>query len=312
MRPRYDQQARGFVLVNALVLVAALASVAVFLLARADAGRTRLEAGLGAAQLTRNLEAFEALAITLLSQDSGAVDHPGEGWARAGTDVPLERGRVGGRIADLQGRFNLNWLSDTGNSAAHAAFDRLLTRLGVSERSGALIRAALAPDGPPDPAAWQRLIPPETPVGGALLMADQLFHIPGLSPRALVRLRPFVTALPGDSALNVNTVSAEVLAAFLPGMPAATLNRLLRDRGETPFTSVDAFLITAGIPTSATPVPGAPPPPLEADRLSVGSDWFRAEIRASLEGQTATRSVVLHRQGVPARVTPAWRISLRP
>jgi len=50
----------GFVLVNALVIVAALAMLATLLLVRAEGGRARLQAGLEADQLTLALDAFEA------------------------------------------------------------------------------------------------------------------------------------------------------------------------------------------------------------------------------------------------------------
>lgn len=303
---------RGFVLVNALVLVAALAAVAVFLLARADAGRNRLEAGLEAAQVTLNLDAFEALAITLLSRDDPNQDHAGDAWASATYDVALERGRVAGQISDLQGRFNLNWLADPSNTEAHAAFDRLLAQLGISAQAGQLIRDVLRPEGPSDPGAWARRDPPERPVGGPFLVADQLGHIPGLAPRLQERLRPFVAALPGDSALNVNTVSAEVLKAFLPTLPAAAQNRVLQDRSQTPFGSVEAFLLAVGSPLPDPENPDAPPPVLAPERLSVSSEWFRAEIAATLDGQAAARSAVLHRAGFPPRVDIVWRITVRP
>lgn len=303
---------RGFVLVNALVLVAALAAVAVFLLARADAGRARLDSGLGAEQVALNLDAFEALAVTLLSSDTGTIDHAGEAWARASYDVPLERGRVAGQISDLQGLFNLNWLTDPSNVTAEAAFERLLEQLGLSAQTGQVIRQILRPEGPADPGAWARRTPPERPVGGPFLMADQLAHIPGLEPRVLARLRPFVAALPGDSTLNVNTMPAEVLTAFLPDLPAAARNKVLRDRTRTPFVSVDEFLLAVGVALPDEDDPEAPPAELPPEMLSVGSAWFRAEIRATLDNQTGRRSVVLHRQGLPAQIDTAWRITVRP
>ena len=312
---RAVRRGRGFVLVNALVLVAALAAAAALLLARAEAGRARLGAGLEAAQLKLNLDAFEALAATLLARDTGAVDHAGEAWARPVDPVPLARGTVAGKITDLQGRFNINWLADPSDTTAQAAFDRLAERLGVPAAAGTAIRAALAPDGPPDPAAWLRLTPPETPVGGALLMRDQLARIPGLSPRALDRLTPFVTALPADSTLNVNTAAPEVLAAFLPHLPPAALARLLRDRPRDPWRSIEAFQAAAGLAQADTEEEETDAPDaatLPAERLSVGSSWFRAEITATLAGRQVHRSTVLHRRGAPATVTPAWRLTRWP
>ena len=62
----------GFVLVNALVLVAALAAVAVLLLARAESARALRATGQTATQLTLYLDAFESLAITVLEADAAS------------------------------------------------------------------------------------------------------------------------------------------------------------------------------------------------------------------------------------------------
>ena len=69
MTPR----SRGFVLVNALVLVAALAGIATFLLARAEGARARAHEAQGAAQARLYLDAFEALSIGILSSDRAAL-----------------------------------------------------------------------------------------------------------------------------------------------------------------------------------------------------------------------------------------------
>lgn len=213
MRPR------GFVLINALVLVAALAAVAVLLLSRAEGGRVRLASVNAAAQVTLHLDAVEAMARSLLGSSAGP-DHLASAWTRR-YDLPLEAGQISGEIRDLQGLFNVNWLNDSGNLPARAAFARLLTRLGVDAASGQAITAFIAPGGPEDRAAFRALDPPQDPVGGSLLMIRQIQALPGLSEAARSRLLPHLTALPGDSRLNPNTATAEVLAAFLPELGRA-------------------------------------------------------------------------------------------
>ncbi|WP_373051200.1 type II secretion system minor pseudopilin GspK [Thalassovita aquimarina] len=309
---------RGFVLINALVIVAALAAVAVLLLTRAETGRARLQAGIEAEQLTLGLDAFEALAVTLLMQDTNpAVDHPGEDWASAGYDVPLARGAVAGQIRDLQGLFNVNWLADPENTLAAQAFDRLLTRLAVPSNAGAAIRDFVGPGGPDDSAAFLRLDPPLAPVGGSILMLDQLRSLPGLSPRAFERLRPYLTALPGDSRLNVNTAPHHILAAFLPDLPGAALNRVVSERDRDPFRSVEAFMTKVGLARPENDTEDADgndedPATLSADDIAVGSDWFQADITARLDDRMAERVTVIRRPAAPRRPEIAWRISRWP
>ena len=313
-RNSQENSSRGFVLVNALVLVAALSAVAVLLLARAESGRARLQAGLQADQLALALDAFDALAITLLAQDRSDTDHPGEAWARVQAEQALARGAVSGRIEDLQGRFNVNWLADPDNAAARTAFDRLLKILVLPPRTGEAVRTALQPGGPQNRAAWARLDPPLDPVGGALLDAGQLAGIPGLAPRSYQRLRPYITALPGGSRLNVNTAPPEVLAAFLPHLPPAALARL---QTALPAASPEAFRAAAaeqGQPPEQSGEAAADRQAAEqtAEHFTVVSRWFRASSRAQLGTLSAQRSTVLHKAGGGRRPAVAWRLTRRP
>ncbi|WGW05914.1 type II secretion system minor pseudopilin GspK [Tropicibacter oceani] len=322
---------RGFVLVNALVLVAALASVAVLLLARSEAGQARLQSGLAADQLTLNLDAFDALAMTMLTQDSNGIDHPGEDWAKSIEPVDLAHGQVSGQLQDLQGRFNVNWIAIPGNTMADEAFDVLLFRLGIAPETGSKIRDFLNPGGPSDRSGWLQRDPPLAPPGGAILDIGQLFEIPGVSRVSLERLRPHITALPGMTQLNVNTATAEVLAAFFPEVPQAALARLMAARRQQPFPSATAFLTQIGLATPPDETDsdggdggGEAPTPTEAEEaarqrqaalealISVGSDWFEVQASAQFRNQTAQRRTLLKRTGVPVVVDVAWRISNRP
>lgn len=317
MRPGQADRA-GFVLVNALVIVAALAMIATALLMRAEGGRARLAAAQEAAQLTLALDAFDALTQTHLAQTHLA--RAGAGSALALPAVPLARGDVAGEIADLQGRFNVNWLSDPGNLWARAAFERLLRQLALPPQSAEAITAFLQPGGldAQARAAWRRLDPPLDPVGGPVLSAGQLADLPGLAPQTYARLRPLITALPGDSRLNVNSAPPEILSAILPDLPPAALARLIAARAQTPFASVEAFLIAARLEEALadedteTADPEEDPAALTPDRLTVTSAWFRIDSTARLEQMSARRSGVLFRASSAKRPELIWQVTWRP
>ena len=300
------QRDRGFVLVNALIIVAALAGAAVFLLARADASRVRLEVGQTSGQLGYYLDAFEALSITLLNQDmrSGDVDHSGENWAKADYDVTLDRGNVSGEIADMQGLFNLNWLTDPNNAAAPAAFEQLLVRNGISPSTGDAIRAFMQPGGPRNRQVYAGSAPPIDPVGGALFSIMQLSDIPNLPPDDLARLNDIATVLPGDSTINVNTIPADILTGFVPQVRPAALSAMLITRTRTPFTSTDAFM--SALETAA----GADlSEDVNVSQFSVGSDWFEVRINAQLQGRIANRTTILRRFADPIGAVIYWHSS---
>lgn len=323
---RTAQHSQGFVLVNALVLVAALAAVATLLLGRAEQGRGQLEAGLIADQISLALDSFDALALSQLARDGGQSDHLREGWARSRPPLQLARGMVSGHIQDLQGRFNVNWLSDTEDLQARAAFDRLLARLGLPQQLAEEIRSFVTPGAQPRARQrWLQRDPPQDPVGGPLLSADQLADLPGLSPRAYARLRPLITALPGDSRLNVNTARPEVLASILPELSSAVLAQLLRQRDRAGFASVESFLITARLQQAQNGSldgdqggdqngsdESAPPQTWDPARLSVSTQWFRVDSEAWLEGSSARRVSLLRRSTTGRRPAQIWQVTHRP
>ncbi|SFE41064.1 type II secretion system minor pseudopilin GspK [Roseivivax sediminis] len=291
---------RGIVLLNALVLVAALAGATALLLARAERQRVMQAETNEAAQLRLYLGAYEALAIRLLTEP-GPVDHPGEAWAEAARNVTLDRGGVSGRIVDLQGRLNVNWLTNPEDAWARDAFERLAARIGVPQSAIRAIAQAVSPEGAP-PGPFARRAPPEAPPAGPVLMLEQLEGLPALASRDYARLRPFVAALPGSSALNLNTAPAEVLRAALPGLPEGRIAEIVATRQRDPFTAVDAALASFG-------AAGAE---LDETRFAVGSTWFRAEISASLPGRRRSRVAVLERQPLPRGVRVAYRLDDAP
>jgi len=224
----------GFVLLYALVVAGALSAVAVHVLERAETARARRALTQQTAQMDRYLDGLETLALSVLAADraAGATDHLREPWARADWDEAVDRGRVAGRIVDLQGRFNLNRLSVPGDAAARAAWDRLAVRIGIAPSSAAAVAAFLSPD-PPGPARGG-IRPP----GGAVSVLEQLRAVPRLRPEEYERLARHAAALPADAPLNVNTASASVLASLVPGLSEGAAETVLRAR---PFATVDAF-----------------------------------------------------------------------
>ncbi|WP_299297316.1 type II secretion system minor pseudopilin GspK [uncultured Tateyamaria sp.] len=296
----------GFVLVNALVLVAAMAAAAVLLLSRAESGRMRLSAAQEADVLTSGLAAYEAYGRAVLMRDlrSGGLDTLDDAWASDVAEVPLARGVVSGRISDQQGLFNVNWLADPVNVAAREGFNRLLSRLSIPKQVGDDIAAFVSPQGLGSTAGFDAATPPIAPLGGPILMVEQLAAIPALSPETLALLQPHIAALPGDSTVNINTATFDTLAAALPGVSDGRLRTALQSRRKEPFGSVDTFFQELGLAVQPED-PDAPNP----GNFSVSSNWFLAEITAQDGDRRATRLVLYRRIGLLNGINVEWRVS---
>ena len=290
----------GFVLVNALIIVAALAAAAIFMLSRAESSRVRGAAALQAAQLELYLDGFEALAKVVLQQGSPSGGKVAE---RKVPPVPLDRGQVTGQIRDLQGRFNLNLLADPADILARAAFERLALWRGLSSQRVAEIAAFVSPDGPADAQLYAHGDDPMRPVGGAILMVEQLRQIPHLTAKDYNRLTPYVTVLPDQAPINVNTVSKEVLASFFPKVEAAQFGGLVQGARRQPFQSLEAFHIELLKIVSPEAVEALPPV-----IFGVESSWFEVEIIAELEGRVAKRRVVINRLSLSQQPVVAYRL----
>ncbi|QGZ40688.1 general secretion pathway protein K [Pseudoduganella flava] len=140
-----------------------------------------------------------------------------------------------GQVVDAQSRYNLKRLAPGGtiNAQEVAAFKRLLELLqldgGLAQSAAQLVqRAAQAT------LAQQQQGGSNTPM--ALQRLEDLLAA-GFSQQAIDRLRDYVVVLPDDQALvNVNTASAEVIAAIVDTMSLADAQALVADRKRTTYT----------------------------------------------------------------------------
>lgn len=320
---------RGMALINALVIVAALAGIATILLVRAHNAIDRLEGQQGADQSVLYLDAAELLVRQIVGT-AETPHHHGQGWAEARRDEAIDRGHAGWQIDDLQGRFNVNWLMLRADSAGEEGWNpaAALVRLAIAlewpkpeatrlahAAGGERRRRAAAFSG-----SGQR--PPSQP----LVIVRQLRGLPQIDDAQWQRLAPHLAALPPDTMLNVNTASLPVLAAVLPMLDQRALDAIQSRRADRPFESGDDFTLwlkdALGILLSPESRPtgeiddenGHETEPdenglaMSAFPLGTSSIWFEAVLTARLDSVRLQRTVVLrrHRPGAPARVHLSW------
>lgn len=83
---------------------------------------------------------------------------------------------------------------------------------------------------------------------------DSLLNVPGFTAKAVERLRPFVTMLPTQTPVNMNTALPEVVAALVPGMSLSSAQALVSRRQSAFFRNTGdvqlALQGTGGLPPS--------------------------------------------------------------
>jgi general secretion pathway protein K len=272
---------RGVAVVMAMGVVALAAIAAASMLASQSAWSRYAQLSAEHDQARALVQAGVDWGRAVLSDDRrlGNVDHLGEPWALRLPPLPVDNGELAGRIDDQQGAFNLNNLLVNGKaSPAHVAqFQRLLQVLGLSEALATRLAERLDADKQP------------------LIEVAGLALVPGYDEAVRARLRPFVTALPGFTAVNVNTAAPEVLVAVVRGLDLDAARALVAQREHTYFRDAAGF--RAQLPAGSE---------AGGNDIAVASQYFVASVRVTIGSAEAQGSALLLR-GTAGWPAVAWR-----
>jgi general secretion pathway protein K len=183
---------------------------------------------------------------------------------------------LSGDISDAQGRYNLGNLltGSTIDPLEVATLERLCQAVGIE--SGVAQRIAMGMRAAVTGTAAAAPLQPGT--------VAQLNWL-GIDKASVQALQPYVLLLPDatQTAVNVNTASAEVLSA-VANLDTATAAHLLQVRQRTPFKDLSTFTTQAGSTASATA------------KLAVKSNYFEVRTRLRLADRVLVERTLLYRQ----------------
>ncbi|WP_326534958.1 type II secretion system minor pseudopilin GspK [Pseudorhodoferax sp.] len=246
----------------------------------------------------------------ILREDGRAsnIDHLAEPWAvplqesRLSTFLAAERGAaqtgdedlpevfLSGRIVDLQSRMNIgNLVTEQGEPVdpQREAFGRLFELLGLPQSElmtlAENLRRASLPQQ--DDSADVPLRPQRY---------DQLAWL-GVSPATLQALEPYATLLPQTTGINLNTASAQVIAASIEKLDLAAAERLVQARTRSAFRNVAEAAKVLELEGQ-----------LNDASYVVRSSFFEVYGRMRMEGSVAAERSLVRRNGNNS-VTTIWR-----
>lgn len=196
----------------------------------------------------------EAFFSELLNQDSdngNSVDHLQENWAKPMPPFPVEDGSVSGRLIDESGKFNLNNLvkvdGNQVNESARRWFEKLLQRVGLpAELSQAVIDwqdsndEAMGAMGA-ESNYYQGLDPAYLTPNTKFHSVEELKLVRGFEGKNFDLIRPYVTALPEQTKVNMNTAPALLLASIDPKVDVKAVEQELKTKQTnlTYFNNID-------------------------------------------------------------------------
>jgi general secretion pathway protein K len=297
---------QGVALITVMLVVALATTAAVAMASRQQVDIRRTENTLYAGQASMYLVGVEDWAKQFLSQDrkDNEIDHNGEDWATRLPPLPVEGGQVQGTLDDLQGRFNINSLAQAGNKgkAARLRFTRLLNVLGLNPELANIAQDWVDSDLEPrfpagaedgyylgqDP-SYRSANRPMSSVSEMLLLKDMTYA-------DYEKLKPFISALPESTPLNINTASVEVLATLADDLPVKELEALVKKRTDNPYHKVQDFLAERVFAGKKISLEG----------LSVSSDYFMLKTEADI-GHVRRSQVSLLQRDDKGRVVTLQR-----
>ena len=198
---------------------------------------------------------------------------------------------LSGQITDAQAKMNVtNLIAERKISEPDMeAFTRLFDMLGLDHAELATLadQLLLSITGNTD-AETVRAVPLRP------RRVEQLAWL-GLSPASALILAPHIVVLPTRTTLNLNTASAEVIAARIPDMELADARKLLAARSRTPFRSL------ADVQRLLNPAA----PALDAAQYSLGTRYFEVRGQLRLDKLVFEERSLLQRNGLD--VLTLWR-----
>lgn len=271
------------------------------------------------AQATEYAFGAEAIARQILFEDfendakTITNDHQAEDWNNVSVPVQFEHGNVKIIIRDLQARFNLNNLiAEDGkvNPEALAQFNRLLQNIPLSSNQGSNLGNNIADwldtDTTPtgyysEDTSYLNNTPGYRAANQTISDTSELLAIAKIDFKTYSELAPFVSALPTETTVNINTAPAEVLATINEKLDA---EKVISARELLPegFASSQEFLeaeVSAGTE-------------LGDDMFTVQSEYFEVWIESTFQEHKTYLRSVFHRDTTDGRLALLGRTFKRP
>jgi general secretion pathway protein K len=270
-------QETGMILVNVLMMVAIASGLVLLLINREELALDRGLRTREAARAQAVIRGGELSAIVALRRDAEvapAQDYPGEPWGSLSeSGAPIENGSFDLAISDAEGRFNLNAVR-SGEAGPLILFKQIADTVGLRDEQQ-------------DIAVQMIRLAPVTDLRPIAAL--------GFDPAVVEKLSHLVTALPGNTTVNLNAADEAMLAMLFRDPLVATRLIAVRKR--------NGFLTQTDLTDQHVTLPVG---------TSFRSTTFWVRTRATIGGTVQQSATLIRRrvtdQGKPEAVpVERWR-----
>ncbi len=273
---------QGVALITVLLVVTLATTAAVAMSSRQHIDIRRTENTLFIGQASEYLYGVELWSQQILAKDrkDNETDDNSETWATRLPPLPVEGGYVTGYLEDLQGRININNLqqADAAGKREQARLKRLLAQLEINEGLINLLldwldpdQEARFPEGAED-GYYLSLQPPYRSANRLLQSTSELMLLKDMTQKQFNKLEPFISTLPDNTPININTAGVEVLMTLADDLSIDEVQALVEKRDSKAYEKVEDFLAEKAFAGKN----------ISAEGLSVSSNYFLLHAEAGI------------------------------
>jgi len=231
--------------------------------------------------------------ILIRDQKDNEIDSFEDDWATVLPLLPIEGGQMKGQIEDLQARFNINNLVLDGKPQKLYIdrFKRLLRNLDLNENMSAVIvdwidsNEQIGFSGAED-SEYLNLSPAYRAANQAMSDVSELLLIKDVDFESYEKLRPFVCVLKSNTAININTASAEILSSIVKDITLEEAKSLVEDRNKGIYEKLENFLQHPLLKQKK----------VNNEGLSVSSNYFQLNSTVQIERISVEYTTILNRE----------------
>ncbi|MFQ3230681.1 type II secretion system minor pseudopilin GspK [Reinekea sp.] len=284
---------KGIALLQVLLIFALLSIVAVNLQLNQRLNIERALQSLFYSQATVMLDSAETIAkvVLILDEQNSQTDHLYERWNVTEGIFPLTEPKalLETELNDLQGRFNVNWLSMDCKfrESALVGLKQLLTLIGSDPEIADELYMWFDQDSGAEYLYLDKL-PTYSPSFQPIADISELNLLNAIEPDTYKEIAPYLSALPANSALNINTAPVEILQIVAPFIDLETANKMVTDRGEDGFKNIEDFKKYPVFTINQDKSVNIP-------ELTVSSQWFELYTSVTIEDKALTQASLLSR-----------------
>ncbi len=289
---------RGVAIITALLIVTIATTVSITISTRLQLDVRRTANLIAQDQAQFYLLAAEEWSQRILRQDKkdSSYDSLDESWAIQLPPLPVDGGSIQGTITDLHACINVNALVNNGaiDATTKKRLSQLFNNLGIkTDLTQAMIDwidsdlETTNPNGAED-GYYLNLESPYRTANAPLQSISELRLIRGFEDSKIYALvKPYLCAytINGDSSINVNTASAEVLQSLSANMSESLAADIIDKRATEPFTDIKEFTKFAKLGTIIK----------DTTKLSTSSNYFLLRTQAIIGKANKVMYSVIYR-----------------